>query len=89
MNIFHNPFRQWSEEVNLMKGFRYELNAYYYGNGISPEFFRLGVEFPDKSEEKPISKNYLWRSMGNKHTLLLFTHARVIFERTATIYRAR
>ena len=60
-------YRQWSEEVDLMKGFRYELTVYHFGNGKGPDFFHLGVEFPDKTEEKPISKNYLWRSMGMRY----------------------
>ena len=47
-----------------MKGFRYEITVYYYGNGAYPDYFRLGVRFPDSTEEKPISKTYLKRSLG-------------------------
>ena len=47
-----------------MKGFRYEITVYYYGDGANPDFFRLGVRFPDNTEVKPISKAYLKRSMG-------------------------
>ena len=62
--IFHYYFRQLCNEVTLMKGFRYEITVYYYGNGLNPDFFRLGVRFPDNTEVKPISKIYLKRSMG-------------------------
>lgn len=62
--------RKWSQEVNLIKGFRYKLTFLYYGNGHNPEFLRLGVRFPDGSEEKPISSKYLWRSMGMSISML-------------------
>ena len=47
-----------------MKGFRYEITVDHYGNGKGPDFFKLGVKFPDNTEVKPITKAYLRRSMG-------------------------
>ena len=57
--------RKYSAEVDLLKGFRYEIVAYHYGTTYSTGFFRLGVKFPDATEVKPIPKAYLRRSMGN------------------------
>ena len=54
-----------------MKGFRYEITVYYYGNGNKPEFFKLGVKFPDNFEVKPINSTYLRRSMGGYWYFLL------------------
>ena len=67
--IAHYCFRKWCDEVTLIKGFRYEITVYHYGNGYNPEYFRLGVKFPDDSEVKPISKEYLRRSMGRYFAL--------------------
>ena len=47
-----------------MKGFRYEIIVYHRGHGDYPDFFKLGVKFPDNTEIKPITNAYLWRSMG-------------------------
>lgn len=52
-----------------MEGFRYELTAYFYGDGENLEYFRLGVKFPDQSEVMPISKEFLWRSLGKPSVL--------------------
>eukprot|EP00794_Sanderia_malayensis_P019881 gene19881-21822_t len=52
-----------SPEITLMKGFRYMLEFLHWANGNSPDFFRVGVTFPDGTEVKPITKAYLKRSM--------------------------
>ena len=57
-------FREWCDDVNLIKDFRYEITVYYYGNGLPPDFFRLGVKFPNNAEVKPITSTYLRRSIG-------------------------
>ena len=57
--------RRYSAEVDLLKGFRYEIVAYHYDATYRTGFFRLGVRFPDGTEVKPIPKAYLRRSMGN------------------------
>ena len=64
--------RVWAvKDVNLMKGFRYYLELLYYGNGLYPDFFRLGVRFPDSTEVKPIDNRFLRRSMGEPKFVLL------------------
>ena len=57
-------FRKWCNDVDLMKGFRYEIIVYYYGDGQNADFFKLGVKFPDSTEVKPINSTFLRRSMG-------------------------
>ena len=57
-------FRKWCTDVMLLKGFRYETIVYHYGNGLAPDFFKLGVKFPDNTEVKPITNTYLRRSIG-------------------------
>ncbi|XP_065064517.1 neogenin-like [Rhopilema esculentum] len=57
--------KKYSAEVDLLKGFRYEIVAYHYGTSSSTGFFRLGVTFPDATEVKPIPKAYLRRSMAH------------------------
>ena len=66
--IFKQMFfhcRKYSAEVELLKGFRYEIAVYHYGTSSSTGFLRLGVKFPNATEVKPIPKAYLRRSMGN------------------------
>ena len=61
---FYIHFRKWCDDVNLTKGFRYEITVYYYGAGNAQDYFKLGVKFPDSTEVKPVNSTYLRRSMG-------------------------
>ncbi|XP_065054969.1 uncharacterized protein LOC135683591 isoform X2 [Rhopilema esculentum] len=55
--------RKWSDEVILLEGFRYEILVHHFGAQSSMTFFKLGVKFPDLTEQKPINSTNLRRSM--------------------------
>eukprot|EP00112_Aurelia_sp_Birch-Aquarium-sp1_P014538 Seg3148.1 transcript_id=Seg3148.1/GoldUCD/mRNA.D3Y31 product="Netrin receptor DCC" protein_id=Seg3148.1/GoldUCD/D3Y31 len=53
----------WTKGLRMYQGFLYKIVVFHYAYGGNKAFFRLGVKLPDGTEVKPISKNYLWRSM--------------------------
>ena len=50
----------------MRKGFRHRFSARLVGNADQPQFVKIGIQFPDGQEVKPIQENYLHRSMGNQ-----------------------
>eukprot|EP00795_Rhopilema_esculentum_P002629 gene2630-826_t len=64
-NSFATNGLKTSNEIDLLQGYRYEITAYHIGYCTGNDYFKLGVQFPDGTENKPIESQYLLRSMDH------------------------